>query len=162
MNREIRLLENFYLEGDAYHFERRIRDGKPDWDLAVVAGPRGAVCFALDLAYVPDAKEKVFKFGPPREVALAFPLPAYLRQPAEVLRVDADGIHPVKFTNSASGIRFTERCGPVNIFVVSPRSGLAAELEARRRSLIEFEKSFAFDPGGDAADLEQLRRLDNP
>ena len=95
VDREIRLLEDFYLEGDAYHYERRSRDGKPDWDIAVVAGPRGAVCFALDLAYVPDPKEKVFKFGPPREVTMDFPLPAYLRPPAEVLRVDADGIRAV-------------------------------------------------------------------
>ena len=63
VGREIRLLEKYYLEGDAYYFERRSRDGKPDWDIAVIAGPSGAVCFALDLAYVPDLTEKVFKFA---------------------------------------------------------------------------------------------------
>jgi hypothetical protein len=162
VDREIRLLEDFYLEGDAYHFERRTRDGKPDWDIAVVAGPRGAVCFALDLAYVPDPTEKAFKFGPPRDFTMDFPLPAYLRPPAEVLRVDADAIQAVSFTNTANGIRFTERCGLVNIFAASLRPGLVEELKAHRQSLIEFEESFGFDPGRRAEDLEQLRRLVKP
>jgi len=162
VDREIRLLEDFYLEGDAYHFERRTRDGKPDWDLAVVVGPRGAVCFALDLAYFPDPKEKVFKFGSPREFKMDFPLPAFSRPAAEALRVDADGIRAVDFTNTANGIRFTASCGPVNIFVASPRAGLADELKARRQSLVEFEDAFGFDPGRKAEDLERLRRLANP
>ncbi len=162
VDREIRLLEDFYLEGDAYHFERRTRGNKPDWDVAVVAGPRGAICFALDLAYLPDPKEKVFKFGPPREFTVDFPLPAYLRPPAEVLRVDADGIRAVAFTNTTNGISFTASCGPVNIFVASPRAGLAGELKARLKSLIEFEDAFGFDPSHNAEDLERLRRLANP
>ncbi len=162
VGREIRLFESFYLEGDAYLFERRITNGKPDWDFAVVAGPSGAVCFALDLAYVPDPKEKVFKFGSPRECTLAFPLPSYLRPPAEVLRVHANGIVPVAFTNVDNGIRLTERCGPVNIFVASSRSGLVDILKARRQSLIEFEDAFGFDPGRNADDLEKLRRLVEP
>ncbi len=162
VGREIRMLEEYYLEGDATSHERVLRDGTPDWDLNVVAGPRGAVCFALDLAYVPDPKEKVFKFGPPREFTMDFPLPAYLRPPTEVVRVDADGIRAVAFTNTTNGIRFTANCGPVNIFVASPRAGLADELKARLKSLIEFEDAFGFDPGRNAQDLEKLRRLANP
>lgn len=162
VGREIRLLENLYLEGDAYRHARLAKDGKPDWDLAVIAGPRGAICFALDLAYGPDLKEKVFQFGPPREAVLAFPLPAYLASPAEVLRVDADGIRSVEFKSSANTIRLTELCGPVNVFVVSPRPGLADELKARRQSLIDFEDALDFDPGRNREDLEKLRRLVNP
>jgi hypothetical protein len=162
VNREIRLLEDFYLEGDAGHFERRRRDGKPDWDLAVVAGPRGGVCFALDLAYVPDLKEKVFKFGPPRPAAFVFPLPAYLREPAEVLRVDADGVVPVNFTATARGVQITGHAGPENVFLVSPRAGLGPTLETRRKELVALEQSFGFDPARQAEDLEQLRRILNP
>jgi hypothetical protein len=162
VGREIRLLEDFYLEGDACHFARLLRDGRPDWDLAVVAGPRGAVCFALDLAYRPDPAEKVFKFGPPREASLAFPLPAYLRPAGEVLRVDADAVRPVAFTTTDHGLRLTGRCGPVNIFVASPRPGLAEALRIRRQALVDFENSSGFDPGRNAADLEQLRRLAGP
>jgi hypothetical protein len=158
VGREIRLLEKYYLEGDAYYFERRSRDGKPDWDIAVIAGPSGAVCFALDLAYVPDLTEKVFKFAPPREVTLAFPLPSYLREPAEVLRVDADIVQPLPYTNTDTGIRLSEPCGPVNIFVVSPRAGLSGELKSRFQVLTSFENAFGWDPGRDAKDLDALRK----
>jgi len=162
VGREIRMLEDFYLEGDAYHFERRKRDGQPDWDLAVIAGPRGAVCFALDLAYQPDRAERVFKFGPPRAATFAFPLPAYLRNVAEVSRVGADGVRPVNFTKTATGIEVSVPGGPENVFVVSPRAAASAQLEKRRRELIAYEDSFGFDPGSKPADLEQLHRLLNP
>jgi hypothetical protein len=72
------MLEDYYLEGDATSHERVLRDGKPDWDLDVVAGPRGAVLFALDLAYEADREERVFKFGPPRDATFRFRVPAYL------------------------------------------------------------------------------------
>lgn len=65
MDREIRLLEHFYLEGDAFSYLGGGRDGHPDWDLSVLAGPQGALLFALDLDYKPDPVEKVFQFGPP-------------------------------------------------------------------------------------------------
>ena len=162
VNREIRLLEDFYLEGDAYHYERRAREDKPEWGLAVIAGPRGALLFALDLAYTPDPEEKVFKFGPPREATLQFPLPAYLREPVEVLRVDAKGISPIESIKSAGGVQITGRFGPDNVFVVSPRAGLGKELEARRRELVAYEHAFNFDAGHKPEDLEQLRRILNP
>lgn len=162
VNREIKLLEPFYLEGDATYFERRRRDGQSDWDVAAVAGPRGAVCFVLDLAYTADAEERVFKFGPPREASLDFPLPAYLRRPAEVLRVSAEGVRPVPFRVTADGIRLNETLGPENVFVATPAAGLGAELEARRRALVDREESFGFDPGRKPEDLEALRRILNP
>ncbi len=162
VNREIRLLEDFYLEGDAYHYERRAREGKPEWDIAVIAGPCGALLFALDLAYRPDPEEKVFKFGVPRETTLQFRLPAYLREAVEVLRVDADGVSTVSFTRSAVGLQISDRFGPENVFVVSPRAGLAKELEARRRELVAYEDAFNFDAGRKPEDLDRLRRLLNP
>jgi len=162
VGREMRMLEDYYLEGDAYHFERRRREGNPDWDVAVIAGPRGAVCFALDLAYTPDARERVFKFGPPRQATFAFPLPAYLRDAVEVVRVEAEGVRPVNFTKTATGIQVSGRSSPENVFVVSPRAGVAAELEARRRELVAYENSFGFDPGNQPEDLAQLQRLLNP
>ncbi|MCW5551419.1 MAG: hypothetical protein KIS67_04550 [Verrucomicrobiae bacterium] len=162
VGREMRVLEDYYLEGDAYHFERRRREGKPDWDVAVITGPRGAVCFALDLAYSPDARERVFKFGPPRQATFAFPLPAYLRDALEVVRVEAEGVRPVNFTTTAAGIEVSGRSGPENVFVVSLRAGVAAELQARLRELVAYENSFGFDPGNQPEDLEQLQRLLNP
>ncbi len=162
VGREMRMLEDYYLEGDAYHFERHRRDDKPDWDFAVIAGPRGGVCFALDLAYSPDPRERVFKFEPPRETTFAFPLPAYLRNAVEVARVEAEGVRPVNFTKTATGIEISGRSGPENVFVVSPRAGVAAKLEARRRELVAYEKSIGFDPGNNPADLEELQRILKP
>jgi hypothetical protein len=46
----------------------------------------------------------------------------------------------------------------VNIFVVSPRAGLAGELKSRLQSLTSFENAIGLDPGHDAKDLEPLRK----
>ena len=54
------------------------------------------------------------------------------------------------------------RFGPDSVFVLSPRAGLAEELEARRRELVAYEDAFGFDAGGKADDLAQLRRILNP
>lgn len=162
VGREIRLLEDLYLEGDASHFERRKLDGQPDWDIAVIAGPGGAVCFALDLAYQPHHSERVFEFGAPRAATFLFPLPTYLRKVAEVSRVEGDSVRPVPFTSTGRGIEISGDGRRENVFVVSPRAGLAAELEARRRELVAFEHSFGFDPGNRPKDLEELQRLLNP
>ena len=62
VNREVRLMEDLLLEGDAFECRREFQDGQPSWDLASVTGPNGALLFANDLAYVPDAQKKVFKF----------------------------------------------------------------------------------------------------
>ena len=113
VGREIRMLEEFQLEGDATSHERVMRDGKPDWDLDVVAGPRGAVLFALDLAYTPDPEERVFRFGAPRESTFRFALPAYLRKPASVFRVDADGVSPVDATVSDGVVTLRDRASQI-------------------------------------------------
>ena len=49
-----------------------------------------------------------------------------------------------------------------SVFVVSPRAGLAAELEARRRALVAYEDSFGFDPGNNSVDLVPLPRFLTP
>jgi len=79
IGREIRLLDEFLLEGDAYNFERvSTPEGKLDWDISLVCGPRAALLFALDLDYTPDPEERVFKFGSPREARWQFHLPHYI------------------------------------------------------------------------------------
>jgi hypothetical protein len=159
VGREIRLLENYYLEGDAYHYERLMKNDTPDWDLSVVAGPKGAVLFALDLDYKPDTTEKVFKFGPPRNATITFPLPAYLRNPACVLKIDADGIISVPFELTPKGIRIKAEFSDVNVFVATHNINAQIELEKRRKELLEFENSFGFDPAQNSADLEQLKAI---
>jgi hypothetical protein len=161
VGREIRMLENYYLEGYAYHYERLLKGDRPEWDVSVIAGPKGAVLFALDINYKPDATEKVFKFGPPRNAVITFPLPAYLRNPAKVLRISADEIKSVPYELTPNGIRIKAKFGDVNVFVATHDSNVQKDLEQRRKELVTFENSFGFDPARNSADLEQLKAILN-
>lgn len=159
VGREIRMLEDYYLEGDAVSHERVWRDGKPDWDLDGVAGPRGAVLFALDLAYTADPAERVFKFGSPRQATFQFPLPVYLRKPAEVFRVDADGVSSVDYSLSQGAIVLRDRASRVGIYVVANSEGERQRIESRRQALVAAEKANKIDPGRNPQDLAILREL---
>jgi len=159
VGREIRMLEDHYLEGDAVGHERVLRDGKPDWDLDVVAGPRGAVLFALDLAYQADREERVFRFGPPRAVSFRFPLPSYLKSPAEVFRVDADGITVVEHSVREGVLVIQDKASRVAIYVASSKAGERARLEALRSGLLSVERSIDFNPAQREEDLAVLRAM---
>jgi hypothetical protein len=162
VGREIRMLEDFYLEGDATSHERVLRDGKPDWDWDVVAGPRGALLFALDLDYRPDPEEKVFKFGPPREATFRFRLPAYARKPAEVFRVDADGVTAIQHKADGEKLEIQDCVNRVAIYVATTHAGERERIEARRQALIAQETSLAFDPGRNPEDLTVLKGFLEP
>jgi hypothetical protein len=159
VGREIRLLEDYYVEGDATHYQRLTKAGKPDWDVSVVAGPRGAACFAIDLDYQADLEEKVFKFKPPREAAISFDLPAYVRSPVTVLRVNAHEVTSVPFDLTPQGIRIKAKFGDVNVFVATRQRDAQKKLETRRKALAAFEASLGFDPAHSSEDLEQLRSI---
>ncbi len=159
VGREIRLLEDFYLEGDAYRFRRLQREGKPDWDLASVVSPQGAVLFALDLDYFPDPQEKVFRFRPPRPAVFEFSLPPFLGRPAEVFRIDADGVHPAESEPLPDGIRIRDSRHKVAVYVAARSRGLRPQLEKKWLALLQYEKAFEFDPARNAADLEALRSI---
>lgn len=159
VGREIRMLEDYYLEGDATSHARVLRDGKPDWDTDVVAGPRGAVLFALDLAYTADREERVFKFTIPREVVMEFPLPGYLRGKADVFRVDADGARPIAHELRDGKVVVRDRASGVAVYVVSPRPGERERIEARRKAMVAAEDALGFDPGRNPEHLAALREL---
>ena len=159
VDREIRMLEDFYLEGDAFSYLRIGRDGHPDWDLSVLAGPQGALLFALDLDYKPDPVEKVFQFGPPREVRLGFRLPIYIGSPVEVFRVEADGIVAVEHTARNGLLEIRDRASRVAVYVATPDASLRASLEAKRQRLIAAEAALQFDPARNDADYQQLVQL---
>lgn len=162
VGREIRMLDDFYLEGDAMSHEPILRDGKPDWDLEVVTGPRGALLFALDLDYAPDLVEKVFKFGAPRDVTLRSRLPAYASLPAEFFRVDADGTTAVEHAVENRVCTIRDRISRVAIYVATAKPGERERIEARRRALIVAEKACEIDPTRNPADVDKLRCLLNP
>jgi hypothetical protein len=162
VGREIRMLEELYLEGDATSHERVLRDGRPDWDLDVVAGPRGALLIALDLAYEADPQERVFKFGPERETTFRFAVPTYVNPIAEVVRVDADRVTPVEVAVSSGKVTIRDQASRVAIYVAALRPGEKARLEARRQALIAEENALGFDPGRNPADLAALQELALP
>ena len=159
VGREIRMLEPHYLAGDATSHERVLRDGRPDWDLDVVAAPDTALLFALDLAYRPDPGERVFRFDPPRAASFRFPLPAHLRKPLDVFRMDADGITPVDHTVVEGGLSIRDQASRVAVYVASTRPGERDRIEARRRAAIALEEATGFDPGRRSGDLAVLKEL---
>jgi len=158
VDREIRLMEDLLLEGDAFQYRRELHDGQLSWDMASVTGPGGALLFALDLAYTPDKVEKVFKFTP-RSATFHFRLPTYLASPVEVFRLDADGVHDVEFSLENGGIQVKDRVTVAGIYVAAPKRGLREHLQTRHAELTQFERSFEFDPASRDSDFEMLRRL---
>lgn len=156
IGREIKMLENFYLEGAAYRYKQIRREGKPDWDLASIAAPEAALLFALDLDYKADPVEKVFRFGPPRPASFEFELPAYLRNPVDVFRIDADDIHEIRHHTTSNGVSIKDKVNKVAVYVVAKNPGLRKQLESRRQELVRFEQSFQFDPAQSDADFETL------
>lgn len=143
VGREIRMLEPFFLEGDAYRFERITREGKPDWDLVSIAAPEAAVLFALDLAYGPDNRQSVFTFGEPREASFRFVLPPWLRGAGEVFRVDADGAHPVRWRIDGDAVVIEDRRSRDAIYLATRSKTLRGEVEKRRLAALAREKANA-------------------
>jgi hypothetical protein len=127
--------------------------------VSVLAGPRGAVLFALDLAYRPDPEEKVFAFDPPRDAEIGFSLPSYLHAPVEVVRISAGEVTAVPFDVTPQGVRIKGRFEDVNVFLATRHRGIQKELEDRREALAAFEDALGFDPARNNDDLEQLRAI---
>lgn len=159
VGREIRLLEDLLLEGDAFEHRRLDREGRPDWELASVTAPGGAVLFGLDLDYRADRQERVFRFGEPRDAEFDFGLPAHLRNPADVLAVDADGCRKVDWRLDGDRVRIRDRASRVVAYLVAPEAGLRQRVEARRAALVREEERLNFDPLRRVEDLEALRAI---
>jgi hypothetical protein len=158
VNREILLMENLLLEGDAFEYRRELRAGKPDWDLASVTGPAGGLFFANDLAYMPDMQRKVFEFHP-RDGAFRFRLPSYLSSPVEVFRLDADGVHDVRHSIESGRLEIQDRVHVAGIYVVTSRHGLRQQILAKLSRLLQDEKDCDFDPARREDDYGLLKRL---
>ncbi len=146
LGREIQMLAPYYLAGDAYRFERtRTAAGRLDWDLASIVSQDCALLFANDLAYIPDSADNTFHFGEPRDLSAYYALPHWLQQPLDVFRVDADGIHAVKWSNEAQGVRIQHRCSRDALFVVTHSPNLRDEIESRRQAAIRIEERHSVD-----------------
>jgi hypothetical protein len=153
IGREIRMLEPYFLTGDAYRFERHFdREGNPDWDLSSIATPEVALLFAIDTAYSIDETENVFTFGPPRAVTFRYQLPPWLRPPADLFRVDADGVHEVDWRVDGERVTISDRCSRDAIYVAATTTRTRDSILARRQAALDIE-------GQHAVDLDALRAL---
>ncbi len=162
VNREIRLLETFYLQGDATSYQQTTNSQSPDWDLSVISAPEGSLLFALDLDYRPDPAEKVFQFNEPRPCQFDFPLPAYNRDYIDVFRVDGLGIYDVEHEATKAGVRIHDTRNLVGLYVATPDTKLRTLLQARLNQLIAEEQNIGFDPSANASDLSLLKSLLEP
>ncbi len=163
IGRELRMLDEFLLESDAYEFQRlSTAEGNPDWDVASVCGPRAALLFALDLDYTPDPVERVFVFGPPRAAQWRFRMPQYLSGITDVFRLDADGVSEVEWAQQGDSVVVTDRISKVGIYVATPDKNLRSYLESKRVRLMETEAALQFDPARNDADFDQLVELAGP
>ncbi len=160
IGREIRMLDEFYIEGDAFQFERLSRgEDQWDWDIASVCGPRAALLFALDLDYQADHEERVFTFGAPRPATFLFNLPAYLRGVTDVFRVDADGVYEVKWERKDGAVEINDNMSRVGIYVAALDGGLRGHIENKRQRLIAEEQALQFDPARNDDDFAALEAL---
>jgi len=159
VNRETRVLEHFFLEGDAVHYRRLSKAGKPDWDLSVIAAPQGALLFALDLDYQPHAVDKTFHFGAPRPATFEYPLPAYARRPVDVFRFDGQGLYDVEHDVTETGVIIHDTRNLTGIYVATRDSNLRAHLLGKLNGLVEEEDSVGFDPADNPVDLLSLKNL---
>jgi hypothetical protein len=141
IGREIKMLSPFYLAGDAYQFERRRNAlGKLDWDCASIVSEECALLFALDLAYEPSDEDNTFQFGEARDFSYCYDLPHWLRQPTDVFRVDADGLHEVNWTIEGRGVRIQHQCSRDAVFVATKSANLRTAIEARRQTAMLIEE----------------------
>jgi len=146
IGREIRMLEPFLLEGDAYDFESLSKaDGTPDWELASIASPTTAILFANDTAYVPDPVENVFKFGPPRAAAFRFRLPPWLREPVEVFRIDADGAHAIVWAVTGERVTIQDHRSLDAVYIATTDTSVRAEILQRRQTALDRESANVID-----------------
>ncbi|MEQ9379306.1 MAG: hypothetical protein RJP95_00460 [Pirellulales bacterium] len=92
---------------------------------------------------------------------MTFSLPPWSQSPAEVFRIDADGVYEVAYQMNAGRITITDRLAKVGVYVVSTTVGTADELEARRQELLTFEAGFDFDPANNDDDFATLVEFAN-
>lgn len=141
IGREIQMLSPIYLAGDAYQFERtRNAGGKLDWDCASIVSEECALLFALDLAYEPNAADNTFQFGEPRAFSHRYDLPHWLRQPTDVFRVDADGMHDVQWSVEGNGVQIQHQFSRDAVFVATKSASLRTTIAARRQAAIQIEE----------------------
>lgn len=159
IGREIRMLEDLYLEGDAHFYaSQKSGDGK-GWDLSTIVAPRATLLFALDLDYTANREDSFFEFLPPRAATFDFPLPTWQQGDVQVFRVDADGVHDASYEKTTRGVQVKDTLAKVGIYIATSDPKLRAEIAGRQMELLEQEASFNFDPATDDEDFAELEKM---
>ncbi len=154
IGREIRMLDDFYIDGDAASYQQIRKDGRPDWDLASIVAPQGALLFALDLDYEPNVSQKVFEFHR-RNATFRFDLPSWLNA-VDVFRVDSEGVYDVEHKVAGRTVEITDKQSRVAIYLAAPDAGLRSRVEQKRAALVAEEAALDFDPATRGRDFDQL------
>jgi len=103
------------------------------------------LCVAADVAYKISERVREFVFGKPRPVRFAFPLPARLRKPADVFRIDADGVHNVKWQAKGDGIVIDDVRSEDALYVVGLTKATRQEIVHRHATALAHETKFAVE-----------------
>jgi hypothetical protein len=146
VGREIRMVESILLDGDHTAFRKQSLLGAgPDWELSVVSSQDAALCVAADVAYKISESGQEFVFGKPRAVRFAFPLPGRLRKPVDVFRIDADGVHNVKWQAKADGIVIDDVRSEDAIYVAGVSKAARADVTKRHAAALAHEAKYPVD-----------------
>ncbi len=149
VGREIRMLEPILLDGDHTAFlKQSLLGAGPDWELSVVSSADAALCVAADVAYKISDNGQEFVFGKPRAVRFAFPLPGRLRKPLDVFRVDADGVHNVKWQAKGDGIVIDDVRSEDAIYVAGVSKAARADVTKRHAAALAHEAKYPIDRAG--------------
>lgn len=144
IGREVRMLEDFYLAGDAYRFEKLLKPtGEPDWELSSILSPHGMLLFALDTAYKIDPDKQEFVFSPPRPATFEFAIPQSLSSNVEVKRVDADGLHNVDWKIIAGKLEIMDNASTDRVYILTLDPKVFETVENKRQKAIEMEQTYA-------------------
>ena len=162
VNREIRMVDEILLAGDAFEHRRIEEDGKPDWEINSVVAPNAALLVIHDVGYQPDPTDNTFHFQT-RKTELPFHLPSWLSTTASVFALDADGVHDVAHTIGDGKVTIQDDVHVVGIYIVAQDSDLRSRLADEHAKLIRHERDLGFDPANHAGDLARLiGTLQNP
>jgi hypothetical protein len=152
IGREIRLLEDFYLTGTQWVYERAFDKGKPGWDLSTFVSPEGLLLFALDLDYRADALTKTFVFTPDRRVDLRFKVPDWIDAGWQLWKLEEDGLKRLGWSpGPETSLAFKDMITEVGIYILLPDARSSDGLLRKWELLKNREAGSDFDPAGNPA-----------
>ncbi|MCF7707352.1 MAG: hypothetical protein K9N52_00435 [Verrucomicrobia bacterium] len=162
INREIMLLKDFYMEGAPYRFNSttNAETGLPEWSLSIIAAPRAALMFAVDLNYKPSGFfGRQFQFDKKRKASFKFPLPGYLRKPVDVFRVDSEGLYLVDYRITDDGVEISDEQSKVAVYIAAQDLELRPRLVKKLKALVDSEHAVGFDPANERRDFSILKGI---